>query len=83
MVITRFETFDEEILHCDWYLFPIEMQQWLVTFMVATQQSPFICGFGNSACTRDTFKKVRNLILHKNFDKIINWKNSINFVKYF
>lgn len=63
-VIMQFEIFDEEILHLNWYKFPVEMQQWLVTFMVATQSTPMICGFGNSACIRESFKKVRIEIMH-------------------
>lgn len=54
----QFETFDEQLYQRKWYLFPIEMQHMLVTFMSITQQPAIIHGFGNTEVSRDTFKKV-------------------------
>lgn len=58
MVNNQFEAFDERFLYCDWYLFPIKTQQMYVTFMIYTQDSVMIEGFGNICFTRDTFEKV-------------------------
>lgn len=58
MASSQFDSFDEELWMCDWYTFPIEMQQFLMTFMSNTQQPGIFRGYGNTECTRETFKKV-------------------------
>lgn len=60
-VTKQFKIFHDELYHCDWYLFPIGMQQMLVTFMSLTQQPVVIQGYGYnlSQCTRENFKKVK------------------------
>lgn len=62
-VTTQFEKFKKTLCQCDWYLFPIELKQMYVVFVAFTQQTPKIHGYGNIACTRVTFKKVRFSIL--------------------
>ena len=58
MINTQFDEFDDQLRQCDWYTFPIEMQQLLVIFMTSTQRPAMIQGFANTECTRDAFKKV-------------------------
>ena len=59
MVSNRFGKFDEKIFQqIVWYLFPIEVQQWLVAFMPTTQRSMVFRGYGNIQCTREAFKRV-------------------------
>lgn len=41
-----------------WYLLSNEMRRLLVVVMSNTQQMVTICGFANTRCTRDTFKRV-------------------------
>lgn len=57
-VSSEFNSFDHEIYQCDWYTFPMNLQQMLVILMLDTQQSMYIRGYGNIVCSRDTFKKV-------------------------
>lgn len=62
-VTNQYEKLSDELYQCDWYSFPIEMQQMFVTFMSCTQQPVFIHGYGDTLtqCTRETFKKVIKL----------------------
>lgn len=55
----HFETFDNEVGQCRWYLFPLELQQMLVIATMNTQQPVMIQGFGNIPCTRESFKMVK------------------------
>lgn len=57
-VIAAFDEFNDELVGCDWYLLPNELQQMYLTFILNTQQPKIIRGYGNILCTRDTFKKV-------------------------
>lgn len=59
-VTSQFELLNDELYQCDWYLFPVRMQQMFVTFMKCTQQTVLIRGYGNTLtqCTRETYKKV-------------------------
>lgn len=66
-----FNTFDDAFGQCRWYLFPIEMQRMLVIATINTQQPVIIQSFGNIPCTRDSFKRVWNLLriqLKSNFE---------------
>lgn len=58
MVCKEFETFDNELNQCNWYAFPLKIQQIFIIFMVNTQQPTTVRGYGNILCTRETFKKV-------------------------
>lgn len=58
MLSYQFRMFNEELWQRDWYLFPIELQRMLVIFMLDTEQSMIIRGYGNIKCTRDAFKGV-------------------------
>lgn len=58
MVCEECNLFNEELHQCDWYLFPIEMQQMYLIFLSDTQQLTIVRGYANILCTRDTFKKV-------------------------
>lgn len=54
----QFNLLDDALCECDWYLFPMEMQQIFITVMAGTQQPTIVQGFGNVLCTRETFSKV-------------------------
>ena len=53
-----FDSFDDKLCQCDWYSFPIQLQQIYLIFLSNTQQPTNIACYGNISCTRDTFKKV-------------------------
>lgn len=60
MMCEEFERFCEEFYRCDWRLFPIEMQQMYLVFLLDAQQITILRGYGNILCTRDTFKEVND-----------------------
>lgn len=60
MVTSQYESLNDELHQCDWYLFPVGMQRMLVIFMSYTQQPVLIRGYGNVRCVRVSFKNVRN-----------------------
>ena len=57
----QFSCFDDELYQCDWYLFPIEVQQMLVILMSGTQMPMTVKGYANIVCTRESFKNVIQL----------------------
>lgn len=57
-VCSEFNIFHEKLCHCDWYLFPLEMQKMLLIILSSTQQPASIQGYANTQCTRDAFKSV-------------------------
>lgn len=59
-VSEQFDLLDDALCDCDWYLFPMKMQQMFIIVMAGTQQPTIVQGFGNVLCTRETFKKVRD-----------------------
>lgn len=66
MVNTQFDGFLGELCQCDWYAFPIDIQQVLVIVLTCTERPTIIRGFANTECTRVTFKKVNRLFaLHQ------------------
>lgn len=76
----QFKLFDEELCQCNWYAFPIDMQQLLVTFMTNTQRTAVFRGFANTECTRETFKNVCILSIvgtGKHETHAMYWINSI------
>lgn len=58
MMCQKFSWFSEEVHHCDWYLFPIELKRLYLIFLLDVQQLSIVRGYGNILCTRDTFKTV-------------------------
>lgn len=58
MVTKQFGLFNTMLGQCNWYLYPLKMQQMLVIFTLEVQQPTHIRGFGNRLCARDTFKRV-------------------------
>lgn len=54
-----FSDFDDIIIQYKWYLFPIELKQMLPMVMIVAQKPVLIECFGDIACCRDVFKKVR------------------------
>lgn len=58
MVTNQFNTINEELYRCKWYLLSLEMQRMLLIFMSDTQQPMFLRGYANIVCTRDSFKNV-------------------------
>lgn len=59
-VNSAFERFDKVLYSCDWYLFPMELQRMLPTFIAYVQQPVIIRGYGNTLCTRFAFNNVDN-----------------------
>ena len=53
-----FDSFNDTFSQCDWYSFPIEIQQMLVIVMANAQQPVIIKGFANTLCARESFTKV-------------------------
>lgn len=45
----------------DWYLFPIEIQRYLPTLFLVSQQPVLIQGYGNILFNRYAFKKVDSI----------------------
>lgn len=58
MVNNQFAAFNEKWCERDWYLFPIQIQRMFGAFMMYTQESATIQGYGNARCIRNTFKEV-------------------------
>lgn len=54
----RFELFEDVMCKCQWYLFPIEMQQTFAFVMMNVQQSATVKCFGNIELNRETSKQV-------------------------
>lgn len=59
MLLRQFFRFDNALYQSNWYLFPIETQRMLLIVIANAQQPIIIHGFGNVACTREVFKKVK------------------------
>lgn len=57
---TRFNEIHNEILQCDWYIFPHDVQRILPIIMSGTQNPFLFTGIGNIVYTRDAFKRVCN-----------------------
>lgn len=58
MVAQQFDDLNEELCQRNWYLYPIDVQQMWLIFMVNFQQATYIRGYGNIQCSRDSFKVV-------------------------
>lgn len=58
MAKNQFNRFDEKLWQCDWYIFPMDVQKLLVTFMSCTQRPAILRGFAQTECTRNAFKTV-------------------------
>lgn len=54
----QFEMLNDVIGQGNWYLFPSEMQHMFIIAMANAQHQILIRGYGNSLCTRETFRKV-------------------------
>lgn len=61
-VTNQFDLFNDKLLLCDVYLFPIDIQRMYVITLANAQQPIVISAYGNTPCTRETFKKVRNFL---------------------
>lgn len=59
-VTDQFRKFNARLYQCDWYLFPIEVQQMLVIFMSDTQQTVYVQGYGHVLCIRENLKRVKS-----------------------
>lgn len=59
MVSNQFNSFNAELVECNWYLYPIKMQQMFMIFMSNAQQPTNIHGYGNILCTRRTVEEAR------------------------
>lgn len=59
MVTNAFESFDEELRRCKWYLFPTDLKYMLVVAIANAQRPTTIRGYGDIQCTRNAFRKVK------------------------
>lgn len=57
-VTYHFGAIDESINQCTWYLFPLEMQQFLPMMIILAQKPVYVGEFGKIHCTRTTYKNV-------------------------
>lgn len=69
-VTSQFELFGEELDRCNWYALPIKMQRIYLIFLCDSQQLRDIQGYGGIVCSRETFKKVFNMLHAVFFDKV-------------
>lgn len=54
----QFAMISEELVRCNWYLLPIELQRIYLTFLFDTQKPENILSYGGIECKRQTAKKV-------------------------
>lgn len=59
-VTDQFDLFNAKLCHCDWYLFPIEMQRIYFFVLLGIQHPIVVRGFANTLCTRTAFKNVNS-----------------------
>ena len=60
-VTNTFHAFDNELCRCNWYSSPIKFQRFYLIFLLDTQLPVDTHSYGNIQCTRETFKKVKQL----------------------
>lgn len=58
MLTKQFDVLGDQLCQCDWYLFPMKMQQMFLIVVVNAQQPTIVLSFESTSCARDTFKKV-------------------------
>lgn len=58
-ICSRFDEINDVIHQTDWYLLPVKMQKMIPTILIAAQRPVLLMGFGNVACTRENYKKVK------------------------
>lgn len=69
-VTNQFESLGPSLYQCNWYFLRLDFLTLLPFTILSTQKLIHVRGFGNSSCTRETFKKV-NLNLN-NFINLFN-----------
>lgn len=57
----KFYALRSVIWDCQWYSYPIEIQRMIQIILIGTQPVT-LRGYGNILCTREVFKKVRELL---------------------
>lgn len=57
-VILQFDNLSENIVYCEWYIFPHEIQRIFPIIVMTTRTPVAIGGFGNVQCTRNAFRIV-------------------------
>lgn len=67
-----YEKIDDQTGELNWYMLPMEIQRMLTTIMINTQQPIFVKCFGSTACSRETFKKVKLAIIKRKRLSIIH-----------
>lgn len=55
---TGFESIEDQLVQCDWYLLPMELQRKYMVFLAQTQNPIQISCYFNIVCERETSKKV-------------------------
>lgn len=55
----QFDEFYREFYQCNWYAFPIQLQQAFLQALPNVQQPTVIHGYAKTFCTREAFKNVR------------------------
>lgn len=58
MVTEQFDEFENELVQCDWYRLPLEVQRMLLIFIANTQTPAIFFGYGQIECSRHTFEMV-------------------------
>lgn len=59
----QFESLGPTVYQCNWYFWRLDFLRVLPFTILATQKLIHMRGFGNSSCTRETFKKVRKIFI--------------------
>ncbi|XP_031621400.1 odorant receptor coreceptor-like [Contarinia nasturtii] len=59
-ITSEFTDLNDHIYHCDWHLFPRDIQRMLPILLINTQRPVILKGFGNILCTHENFKTVAN-----------------------
>lgn len=80
-ITSKYEGFGEELLACEWYLLPTEVQRIYLIFLLDTQKPVHVRTYGNILYARDTCKKV--ILIAIPFFSIISWSYPIHQICFF
>lgn len=57
ILTNKFDEFNDELVQCDWYLYPCKMQQIYAIMLVNAQQPTYLKAYANILCTRAIIMK--------------------------
>lgn len=63
MVTTAFGELNETVYELSWHLWPIKLQKHVPVILIKTQKPVTFKGLFTMDCSRDTFKKVTNIVV--------------------